>query len=214
VEGVLASDASSVPVQMWAAARDGSAFVILRQDGTYSVKFVPRIKGAFWIRVSLANEEVAAAAVAWPTVRTRRPPRRVLGKAWLHECSAPAGLGFDAQACACLQVRGSPFEMNVLPDLASWVSAELEKRAKKQASAMRKPIALHTASARRMQARPAKWAVFAAAYVEAICTELLQCTVQHALQYNAPCNTRCNTTHHCGPTRRGCRYKRSARSCA
>ena len=85
-----------------------------------------------------------------------------------------------------LQVRGSPFEMNVLPDLASWVSAELEKRAKKQASAMRKPIALHTASARRMQARPAKWAVFAAAYVEAICTELLQCTVQHALQYNAP----------------------------
>jgi hypothetical protein len=94
-----------------------------------------------------------------------------------------------------LQVRGSPFEMNVLPDLASWVSAELEKRAKKQASAMRKPIALHTASARRMQARPAKWAVFAAAYVEAIRTELLQCTVQHALQYNAPCNTRCNTTH-------------------
>ena len=108
VEGVLASDASSVPVQMWAAARDGSAFVILRQDGTYSVKFVPRIKGAFWIRVSLANEEVAAAAaVAWPTVRTRRPPRRVLGKAWLHECSAPAGLGFDAQYSLCAPCRSA-----------------------------------------------------------------------------------------------------------
>ena len=185
MEGVLASDASSVPVQMWAAARDGSAFVILRQDGTYSVKFVPRIKWAFWIRVSLANEEVAAAAaVAWPTVRTRRPPRRVLGKAWLHGCSAPAGLGFDAQACACLQVRGSPFEMNVLPDLASWVSAELEKRAKKQASAMRKPIALHTASARRMQALR-----------NGRCSRQLMLRRSAQSCCSAPCNARCNTTH-------------------
>jgi hypothetical protein len=85
-------DALEVRITSKADAAVGiGADVADQQDGTYSVRFVPRVKGAFWIRVSLASEEV----------------------------------------------RGSPFEMNVLPDLASWVSAELEKRAKKQVQAIR-----------------------------------------------------------------------------